>query len=486
MAPFPETEIMTIKRIEVALRKMDLKLLKDGAYKLHEKFHSGFKFEFTDILKEIREEVKASDEITQDIKGILIPTIDDILASEEDFVAPQQNKVSSLTSLSYSTAGEPSSPSLPSSSASNTLVIEQAQQTPKIDAFSAFSTNTQSETQQEYTQSPFKVEPFKEFNTQEQMQEPLPVNIELETKETTQNFEQIEQIVQETQITQAPTEIQMPQQPIFKEQQTIVQENPIVHQFQEEKIKEETKTVAIYYHLTNSQEKIKNIIKYRELINKDDTNLNEILSLINEINTQSNVNVSELKTILEQLILKNNSVNLITNSSSSGFIYLLNSLKINFNIFDETKDEQKLNILPFLGLTNLFVCKECRQEYLEKETLVNSIIAQCPKCKSPMFPNVYAIKNDCSEINTDYYNSSLIALANSKVWLIVHPKLEDKTEINMLKTALKMSNKTKNIFIVDKDINVRENCKKMFLEIKNDLEINTQINVIEDFFKTVC
>ena len=38
MAPFPETEIMTIKRLEVALRKMDLKLLKDGAYKLQVHF----------------------------------------------------------------------------------------------------------------------------------------------------------------------------------------------------------------------------------------------------------------------------------------------------------------------------------------------------------------------------------------------------------------------------------------------------------------
>ena len=59
MAPFPETEIMTIKRIEVAIRKMDLKLLKDGAYKLHEKFHSGFRFEYLDVLRDIKDEVNA-------------------------------------------------------------------------------------------------------------------------------------------------------------------------------------------------------------------------------------------------------------------------------------------------------------------------------------------------------------------------------------------------------------------------------------------
>ena len=48
MAPFPETEIMTIKRLEVALRRADYKLLKEGAYKLHEKFHGGHRFEYID------------------------------------------------------------------------------------------------------------------------------------------------------------------------------------------------------------------------------------------------------------------------------------------------------------------------------------------------------------------------------------------------------------------------------------------------------
>ena len=58
MAPFPESESMTIKRLEVALRKDDMRLLKDGAYKLHEKFHMGHKFEFLTELNQILEYVK--------------------------------------------------------------------------------------------------------------------------------------------------------------------------------------------------------------------------------------------------------------------------------------------------------------------------------------------------------------------------------------------------------------------------------------------
>ena len=57
MAPFPEAEIMTIKRLEVALRKMDFKLLKDGAYKLHEKYHGGHRFEYLDLLQDILVEI---------------------------------------------------------------------------------------------------------------------------------------------------------------------------------------------------------------------------------------------------------------------------------------------------------------------------------------------------------------------------------------------------------------------------------------------
>ena len=106
MAPFPEAEIMTIKRLEVALRKMDFKLLKDGAYKLHEKFHSGHKFEYPDLLKEIYLEIINNPSIPTDVKDILTPTIEDILNQTEHKNYENENRVSALTSLSYSTSNE--------------------------------------------------------------------------------------------------------------------------------------------------------------------------------------------------------------------------------------------------------------------------------------------------------------------------------------------------------------------------------------------
>ncbi len=463
MAPFLETEIMTIKRIEVALRKMDFKLLKDAAYKLHEKLHNGFKFEYVDILKEIKEDILKNEEIPQDIKELIIPTIEDIVLknSNEETNSLSENKVSSLTSLSFGAVKE-------ENSTSPIQTAEKPQEEkPSIDAFSAFGgsetkTNSQTQTQT----SPFKVEPFKEFSTFEQISqiEPLKTAVQQQTFNMPDN--------QNTSTNEIYNEIV--DEPVLKE-------NTQISNIQTPEIKTQTKTVAIYYHLNNSLEKARNITKFRELINKDDTRLKEILNLIKEIKAQSNVNVSELKTILEQLIQKNNKINIITNCSSSDLVNLLNSIKIDFDLFDNSGEKQ-INLLPVLGLTNFFTCKQCSYKYLEKNSSISPIILQCPHCKGEMYPEIYTINKNSSELNINYYNSALISLASSKVWLIIHPKLKDETEINLLKTALKTNNQTENIFIVDKDINVRENCKKMFLEIKENLNINTQLNVIEEFF----
>ena len=48
---------------------------------------------------------------------------------------------------------------------------------------------------------------------------------------------------------------------------------------------------------------------------------------------------------------------------------------------------------------------------------------QCPKCKAAMFPDFYAASGANCEINMDYYNSSVIALANSNIWILIQSNL---------------------------------------------------------------
>ena len=167
MTPFPEAEIMTIKRLEVALRKMDYKLLKDGAYKLHEKYHGGHKFEYLDLLKDIYFEVMQNSQVPRDVRDILCPTIEDILTLEgidlelqpSDNYLTNQTRVSSLTSLSYTAQDSKENQTTPKTEPS---------EEPKMHAFDTFGTNNQTQQPQEkkvIIQSPFSAQPFREFSS---------------------------------------------------------------------------------------------------------------------------------------------------------------------------------------------------------------------------------------------------------------------------------------------------------------------------------
>ena len=96
----------------------------------------------------------------------------------------------------------------------------------------------------------------------------------------------------------------------------------------------------------------------------------------------------------------------------------------------------------------------------------------------------FAIENN-GELNLDYYNEALISLANAETWFIVHPVTDEKTTTNLLLSALKLNNTIKDIFILDKDINTRENFRSLFSSINKEARINIQISALEDFLNLV-
>ena len=65
--------------------------------------------------------------------------------------------------------------------------------------------------------------------------------------------------------------------------------------------------------------------------------------------------------------------------------------------------------------------------------------------------------------------------------LIIHPSVSEKISLNMLRSALKVSKEVEEIFIIDNDINVQETYKNLYYMINENVKINTQISVIEDF-----
>lgn len=555
MAPFPEDEIMTIKRLEVALKKSDFKLLKEGAYKLHEKYHSHHHFEYPDLLQIILDEVEANYAVPPEIKDILIPTIKDILNQDNQ---PGQ-KVSSLTSLSYGINSsfeekqtEIKKPEFekierpketeqpqeefikPFQEFTPIKPVETVQEEPqKIDEPEIFEIpeeNFEPNTNLSSFAQTYDVEPTEDIVTGDPVmiqqnffdktveqpslqafgqptqpteeltapsEEPIetveeviePINnepIEYLSSVENNSFEAFEQQEQKEEI-YTPREIEQPIEEIKEnyEEKVLMPQEPEVYAGNEAceaapGVKQ--KSVAIFFGQDSSGEKVKNITKYRELIHRQkDFSLDEIIGLINEIKTQADTNVSELQIFLEKLKPTEHHINLITNSQSANLIDLFKQSEITYSVFNFSEDK-RINLLSLLGLTNLYKCKECDSEYLDSSEKISPFILQCPKCKGAMLPDLYTTKG---EINLDYYNSSVIALANSDIWLLVHPSLNEKLTLNMLRSALKVSSKVEEIYIVEKDINIRETYKKLFEDINPNIKINNSLNVIEDFFSSI-
>ncbi len=417
MAPFPETEIMTIKRLEVALRRMDFKLLKDGAYKLHEKFHSGYKFEYIDLLKDILAQTTNNTSIPEDIRDVLCPTIKDII-SDKGVDFESSGKVSNLTSMSYNS----------SLREGGTAVREKTQEN-SISAFDVFS-------------APKHEQGMQSSNVTVPITQPSNVINE-------ENSQNENQEIQDT-----PPQL---------------------------------KTISIYYGQDNSPEKIKNILKYKEMIAKFDDehySISQILKLISEINIQSDTNVSELKNILDQIKISGNKMNLITNSSSRELVDLFENEQYSYSLYDENELNQ-MTLIPAFGLSNQFMCLNCKEEYIDKNNPVKSLVIECPKCKSPMFPNFYAANKQNNQINMKYYNNALVSLANSKVWVLIHPSTEDTLFSNMLINAFKLNREIETVYILEKDINLREAFRREFALINNNVEINVQMTALEDFINSL-
>lgn len=480
MAPLPEAEIMTIKRLEVALRKMDFKLLKDGAYKLHEKYHGGHRFEYLDLLKDIFIEISNNPSIPDDVRDILTPTIEDILTQggiQADVA------MSPSESLNIQETIEPSFETQEESVQKEQAQQEYKEET-KINAFDAFSPQRPQEQQtppRYFTQSPFSAEPFREFNAPKD--EPQAI-----TYEEHQKQEQVSEI-QEEHYQEIVKETIKEFSNLQENKEEIKEEH--LQQQQEEEIKEpvktiqEKKSIGMFYFQDNSQEKTKNILKLKEIIatsREKESLIDDLFALISEISTQADTNVIELQGVLGNIANKGNSVNLITNSQSAMFIDLLDSIDATYSFF-KNENDSKINAIPIFGLSNLFVCEECKEKYFDKNQGAKPLVLECPNCKNPMYPEFYATTGNTA-INLEYYNEALINLAKSKVWLLIHPSFCDKTSASLIESALKVSN-VQEVYILDKDFNARETYRNLVIKNKPETKVYIQGNVLEDFFNNI-
>ena len=320
---------------------------------------------------------------------------------------------------------------------------------------------------------------YREFNTIEKNEAPKEEVIEQE-QEVSKIIEQEAPVRQEILAAAQHETIEVVQDEPEEEAEEETYEDPQITE--QEMPQEIQKTITVFYGQNSSGEKVNNIHKYRELLyNKKDFSLNEITSLINEIKTQADTNISELQIFLDKLKSTNHAINLLTNSQSANLVDLLSKNDITYSIFD-SNNENRVNLMPLLGLTNLYICPQCNRKYLDTNEKINSFFLQCPKCKGVMFPELYTPEG---EINMDYYNSSIMTLANSDTWLLIHPSLNEKLTFNMIKTSIKVSSNVKKVYIIDTDINTKETYKRLIEETNSNIKVSAGINAIEEFFNNI-
>ncbi len=567
MAPFPEAEIMTIKRLEVALRKADFKLLKEGAYKLHEKFHEGFQFEHLDLLKEIYVEITDNPSIPQDTVAILAQTINDIIA-KQDVVIYKKEEPSNNADIQNPQKGVDDNINKPiiineeenvqnedikddiedARDAGDIRVIEDEQnirdekniqndvssateaplrdnilvnskKPEKLSAFDAFKPDKiYDKDDKNYSFTPVKNpiydEMFDDSTPKFIIKDNINSNITLTpdkilNKINTNNINRpVQSYTNNYNHNLNPgsnyahgrnnnshnhnhNKIQSNQ----TKNSEIKFGNNATHHFEAQKqnsnneIQRQNKEVAIFYGQTNSLEKVSNIIKLRQIVldsKENQIHFDEFFSLLSELKAQVNSNVAELKNVLEKLKSNKNITNLITSCQSEDFFHLFHACDINYSLYNDN-ESYEVDLLPIFGISNYYHCMQCDEKYLDLKSGIKPLILECPKCKKPMYPDLYALGKN-SKINIEYYNMALNKLAQSKIWLLIQPSYgvqNDMTIQQLLKTAFQLSNSVEKIFILDKDINNRENYKKMFNEINKDVYVNTQISALEDFMGAI-
>ena len=494
MAPFPEAEDMTIKRLYVALKRSDMQLLQMGAHKLHEKFHTGYKFELTEDLKQILAYVEEQ-EIPNDIKDLLVRTISDILNGNEPLsdynseneISFNEEKVEETFEQSQEIVEENFiQDEIPTMQ--ENIIEEPVIFTPKEFEAPSYTQETYEPTitnnETEYVEQTYQ-------ESTEQYSEPM-------VEEYQESIEQYQEPVQEEPAYKEPTE--QYSEPMVEEYQETVEQyqEPVQEEYIEQtftqKILEEKETtlknVAIFYDDKASFYDYGKNKQYRnELdlisLNKESHPMNTAAEVKNIVDVQTD----EFGEIVKMLNTIKGDVYFITTSKSENVLKTFINYNVDFEILNTTKGEtpnKTTKIVPLFGLSNLFFCPKCG----EKEYFAgfhNKVLSlQCKNCGSVMYPEVYEAQNLETTSNPFSFIKGLSLMSKADTWILINPPLENSRALifEYIKTAYEAS-KPKKVYILSKETTKKEYYKQIFKEINENCIVKsdyiTQDVLCEEF-----
>lgn len=501
MAPFPESEDMTIKRLMVALRKNDYQLLKMGTYKLHEKFHTGHEFELTDELRQILATMKEK-QYPPEISDILCSTIEDILSkkavqaiSKENQIMPadsgktampqtlqagedikelagiinQNSTVSGIKTFEEIKPIQTTLKEVNQVQINNTPSIQPVQ---SVQAQQAYYGTQQNTPQNTYYSAPVQ-------NTSAQPSSAGAAYQNTQTYSATQA--QIQSQTQQAQQTPYQTRAQMQQA-----QQIQYQNQPQIQpQMQAAPAKEEEysiKNIAVFYDDYKNDIDFADVKDYKNNLNflfsknqngQDYNILKQISSLTQALDTNTN----DVDKIISMLTTSKGKVSFITASQSQNISKIFYEKNIDFDIpfVKKAKNQNKdaaFDLIPMNGSTNIFVCSNCNMRTLKTDFNTRTLSVQCPHCEGAAFPDIYAINSYNPDCNPVFWHRAFAALVKSQIWILVNPPLDENKEIifDFIKTAYDAGRPSK-IYILSKENDKKEFYRQMFKSVNENCEI---------------
>ena len=445
-----ESETLILKRLESALANEDNDLLKIAAYKLHEKFHSGYRFEYIKQLKSVYDYVYDNPVFDEQIALLLTSTIEDIINKKDE---PKKEEVTSVIDEIF-----------PSSNTFTAYATEYKQEEKteiQKDLFSSFIQGNQTKIEETATIQEEPIQYTEEITTKPTIQELNQIE-EVEEIENIEETKEEEQIIEQTQNVVFET-IKEPIEETISE--AITPTNDEAPQVIQYNAQSENKNICIFLGEKNSDIDEKFIKDFIKTLNKDESlskELNELQTFINIVEQD----LGPIEKIINPIKDKAQNLTIIKNSINGKIVDILNTC----NIFE--------NFYALSGLTRELECRECGEKFINySSTQILSCV--CNKCGNYMLPSIKEPKNSrILDINNAIYE-----LANSAIWVLINPPKENEMDfVNILKTTAEIKNPEK-IYILTQDENKNSFYKKLFENTKSEIRAdfsNTE-NFLTDF-----
>lgn len=448
-----ESETLILKRLESALNNGSSEQLKVAAYKLHEKFHSGHKFEYKNELKQVLDYVETQS-FEEDTTILLTSTIKEILAQTD---APQEEKSSSVSDIIDSI--------FPSSNKFNGETVDLRQDTQNhtieqnyAETFGAKATTEDAQTSpQSEVKSNFANDFYKPkeelLNFQEELnQTQTDVNSAYE-KESTEPISAQTYMPQTTQ-----DEIK---ERFEKAEEKNIETKPLEKPTSESEI-------AIFYAEKNPDIDDNLILETNNAIYKNESFTKTIDTLKTFINL-AECDLGKVDELFSAIYFYMGKISLTTTSVNGKILDILSSLGI------KPKEENR-NFYPLQGLTRLFKCDKCKDTVLlEKGTL----ISECENCSGTFIPNITTSTN----FHSTTFEESFASFINSNIWILINPPLmaANPAIVRMFELAATIS-APEEVYVLTHDEVKKDFYEGMFKRINENIITKSKYNSNEEFY----